>query len=437
MKYISTSGKHTTDLKGVISNCFAPDGSLYLPERLPVIPRALFNNIEEMTLRDIAYVVVTTLLGGDVTPVALKHVVDDTFIYNVPFVSLSDGTDVMELFGGPTMAFKDFSAQFVANFIKQGAPGGLPSVAIVATTGNTGAAVANAFARHSGRHVVVLYPHGALNRSQLMQFTTLGSSVHSLEVGGDIGRCKQMVRQAMADAELGESMRLICVNTANYLRLVPQVVLFFYAYARLKKMYGRADGFSPAIPCGNLSMLASAVIASRIGLPMGPIVAGCNANDDLVRVLSGELSPEKVNVSSRPTLAKAMDSGFPTNLARVLTLYDDDVAAAAAHIKAYAVSDAEISAIIREEADAGYMVDPHTAVAIGALRKASGTQPGRPVVFATAHPAKSLDIITDITGKAIDMPLQLTKFMTRGVAPIKLAPSYPALRKFLLSEIIS
>lgn len=435
MKYISTSGQYSTDLTGAIVKCFAPDGSLYLPERLPVIPRALFNNIGQMTLREIAYVVATTLLGGDVEPALLKNVVDDTFIYNIPVRTLRKNVEILELFEGPTMAFKDFSARFVANFVRHAAPTDKPRVAIVATTGNTGAAVANAFAKHRGRQVVVLYPQGALNRSQLAQFTTLGPDVHAVEVGGDISRCKQMVRQAMADETLEPLMNLVCVNTANYLRIVPQVVLFFYAYSRMKEKYGNANGLNPAIPCGNLSMLTSAVIARRMGLPMGQIIAGCNANDDLVRVLSGQLAPEKVNVTSRATLAKAMDSGFPTNIGRIMRLYDNDISRASSDIRAVSVSDYEIIETIRRTDSEGYLADPHTAVAISALESA-GLPPTSPAtVFATAHPAKSLDIITDITGRAIDLPLQLTRFMTQRTVPHKVAPTYQALRKFLVSTI--
>lgn len=438
MRYISTTGVHSTDLRGALTNCFSPDGSLYLPERLPVIPRALFNNIEEMTIREIAYVVVTSLLGEDIGPAELKRVVDDTYIYKVPFRELSEGIDVIELFEGPTLAFKDFSAGFVSNIIMPSSRAGLAKVAIVATTGNTGAAVASAFARHHDRHVAVLFPHGALNRRQLAQITTNGPHIHALEVAGDIEKCKEMVRDAMSDESLSSLMTISSLNSANYLKIVPQVALFFYAYSRLKAKYGEkgARGFSPALPCGNLSLLTSAVIAKRLGLPMGEIIAGCSANDDLVRVLSGELSPDNVNHSSRTTLARAMDSGYPTNLGRVLRLYDNDIARARGEIRAASVSDREIADIIRRHADEGYFADPHTAVALGAIEKA-GEGAGRKVVFATAHPAKSLDTMTDITGRAFELPLQMTRFMAAGKPAVKIPPSYAALRKFLVKTINS
>ena len=438
MKYISTSGRFTADLHGAVTNCIAPDGTLYLPERLRLIPQALFNNIEAMSLKEIAYVVATALLGDDISPADLKKVVDDTFIYSIPFKNLRKGVEVMELFEGPTLAFKDFSAQFLANLVKYDKSVALPRVAIAATTGNTGAAVANAFARHRDRRVIILYPHHALSPSQIAQFTTLGANVHPVEVSGDIGKCKLMVRDAIADESLRPMMKLISANTSNFLRIVPQVALFFYAYSRLKAKYGReADGFSPSIPCGNLSSLTSAIIAKRLGLPMGKIIAGCNANDDLVRVLSGELTPQKVNISSRATLAKAMDSGYPTNLSRVLTLYGRDIERVKKDVAAFSASDAEIEEIIKRYSESGYLADPHTAAALSALEKSGTSENGHAVVFATAHPAKSLDTMTSITGRSIDLPLQLTRFMTRGVAPTKMPPSYQALRKYLLNTINS
>ena len=431
MRYVSTTGKYSADLRGAAANCFAPDGSLYIPERIPVIPRALFNNIEEMKMAEIAYVVVTSLLGDDISPTELKRVVDATFRHDFPVKHLAENMEVIELFDGPTMAFKDISAHFMANLMDPAVDvDGKPRVALVATTGNTGAAVANAIAPHKGLHVAVLFPKGALNRRQQAQFTTLGPRVHAIEVAGDISRCKQMVREAMADETLAQSITTSCLNTSNYLRIVPQVVVFFYAYSRLKAKFGadRARGFSPAIPCGNLSSLLSAVIAKRLGLPMGKILAGVSANDDLVRVLAGELAPDKVNSNSRATLAKAMDSGFPTNLRRILALYGNDIVRMGDDMAAFSISDDEIADIIRRYEGAGYVADPHTAVAIGAAERGAGQR----MVFATAHPAKSLDTMTAITGRSFELPLQLTRFMTKPEAPVKLPPSYAALRKYLL-----
>ena len=435
MRYISTTGKYTTDLRGAITNCFSADGSLYLPERISPIPRALFNNVEEMSLKEISYIVAAQLFGEDIDHAILKRVVDESFVYNVPFVSYDSKTEIMELFHGPTGAFKDFSAQFTANFVKDAAPKTIPRVAIMATTGNTGEAIAHAFAGDEGRHVVVLYPKGVVTASQIERFNALGPKVHCIEVAGDIAKCKAIVRQAMADESLSGRIRLVCMNTANFVRIVPQVVLFFYAYAHLKATHRKASDFSPVIPCGNLSSLVSAVIAKRLGLPIGKIVAGCSANDGLVKVLSGELSPAEINRSSHTTLARAMDSGYPTNLGRILKLYDDDIKRACNDIAAYSLSDDEIRATIRSTAERGYLADPHTAVAIGTLEKARADGlKSLSVVLATAHPSKSEKAVRGIL--AGDDVSASRHHSPHSSAIHNLPPSYSALKRYLTTKVI-
>ncbi len=434
MRYISTHGKSTADLRGAVAQCFAPDGGLYMPENIPLLPKAFFNNIEEMNVREIAYVVVTTLLGADFDAAGLKAVVDATFSVPMPVKDLRDGLSVLELHGGPTLAFKDFGARFLAELITRfPVNDGQRHIDLVATTGNTGAAIANAFAQKKNHDVVVLFPRGALTRSQQAQFTTLGPNIHAVEVGGTISQCKRLVVEAVSDSELSSLFVPVCVNTSNILRLLPQVVFFFHIYSRLKASGTHAENFNVAVPCGNLSNLVAAVMAKRMGLPIGKIVAACTANDDFVRVMAGDLAPDKVNVNSRHTLAWAMDSGYPTNLWRVLSLYGGDIEAARRDIAAISVSDDEIAgAITRELELSGYMADPHTAVALAAIDEAALPAGSHNVALSTAHPAKSLDTMTAITGRAIELPLQLTRFMTKGVVPAKLPPTYAALKKYLM-----
>ncbi len=439
MRYISTSGQSITDLRGALMHSIAPDGSLYLPEILPVIPKAYFNNIQEMNIKEIAYVVVSTLLGADTDTVMLKQVVDEAFNFPMPVYPLMNNLDILELFHGPTMAFKDAGARFVASFItKFHKANSRRPVGLVATTGNTGAAIANAFMRHKDKHVVILYPHGTMTRAQLAQFTAQSPNIHPVEVGGTISQCKDMIRNAMADQALAERMMPVCINTNNYLRIVPQVVFFFYAYAMLKNIHGNAEGFTVSIPCGCLSNLTAAVIAKRMGCPIGKIVAGCNANDDFVKLLNDEITVSQMHENNRPTLARAMDSGIPTNTQRILRLYNDDIKAINNDIMAISLSDREIADTINGVfARRGYLPDPHTAVALGALNR-SGIDYGKTpaIVLATAHPAKSLDTMTSITGRSVELPVQLTHFMTDARTrqlPVKLPPTYPALKKFLFS----
>jgi len=436
MLYISTSGKDKTDLRGAVKACYAPDGSVYLPERLPVIPAAFFNNMAGMSLSEIAYVVAKTLLGDDTDALTLKSVVDRAFDFDIPLRRLPSGVHVLELFDGPTHAFKDISARFMAALLQsQARVSGSRPVVLVATTGNTGAAVASAFAGLDGIDTVVLFPRGALSRAEISGIAAYGPSVHPLEVGGTIEQCKQMVRETVMAGQVQPGRLPVSVNTHNVLRLLPQIAYFFHAYACLAAAGHHPDGFTVAIPCGNLSNLTSAVMARRMGLPMGRIVAGCSANDDFARVLHGTIAAADVSRSSRKTLASAMDSGYPTNLPRLLALYGGDLQAMEREIAATSVSDELIRDTIRHADMAeSYLLDPHTAVAYAALRSLpdSGTQQ---VVLATAHPAKSAGVISQILGRDIE-PLPAAQCLNGGNRrPAIIAPSSAALKKYIQNHL--
>lgn len=434
MRFISTTGSSDVDLRQAALHCFAPDGSLYLPQNLPHIPRALFNNIGEMSLNEVGYVVISTLLSQDLSAPTIKDVVDRTLNFDIPMVNVAPNLGILELFHGPTLAFKDISTRFLAsilaNWLRQ-----KPShiKVLTATTGNTGGATANAFAGIDGVEALILFPRGSLSRLQTAQFTTIGRNIHPVEVSGSIAQCKKMVHQACCDSTLDPGEIICCANTQNILRILSQIIPFFWSYACLKAQGFNADGFNVAIPCGNLSNLVSAILAKRMGLPMGKIIAGCNANDDFVRLLRGEISLERINANSRRTLASAMDCGYPTNIHRILALYGGNIAAVQADVEAYAIADDLIAdMVLSAHNDLGYEADPHTAVALAAAAQSPAT--GHAVVMATAHPSKSLDTMTAITGRAVELPLQLTKFMGRQIPPIKIAPSYQAFRKLLTSQ---
>lgn len=385
-----------------------------------------------MTLREIAYVVVTSLLGDDVDPASLKKVVDSTFTIDIPIHPIDDHTDVYELFHGPTKAFKDFSARFVANFVKQYKQINLPRVAIVATTGNTGAAIASAFEGQNGRHVIILYP-SSNNNSSISDLGHQRKNIHLIEVAGGIDKCKKMVKEVVSDDSLAKLMFLTSVNTTNFIRLIPQVVFFFYAYARMRAKHGEERKFCPVIPCGNLSSLNSAIIAKRMGLPMGRIIAGSNSNGLLANVLkSGEVPPEGTN-KVFPTLAYAMDTGYPTNLSRLLRLYDNDLGRISKEIYSFKIGDEEIGETIKEVYDRfQYTIDPHTAVAFAALNKARVPADAYLAVMATADPVKSMGAVERFIGET---PLSKSIERKPKIHNHKMPPSYAALRKFILSTI--
>lgn len=432
MRYVSTESKETVGLRQAVEQCYGPDGGLYLPERFSVLPRAYFNNIEQMSLTEIAYVVMSTLLGDHLEAASLKDIVEFTFNFPMPVEKVADDMWALEMFNGPTLAFKDVGARFLAAFIDRYNTPGRRVAVLVATTGNTGSAVANALGG-SEANVFIMFPRGTLSRIQQAQLAVDAPNIHPIEVYGSIAQCKAMAKEAMMDLADSDILPL-CANTQNVLRILPQVVFFFQAYARLKGMIGsRADGFTVSVPCGNLSNLVAAVIARRMGLPMGRIVAGCNANDDFVRVLDGSLSPEKVNRTARPTLAWAMDTGYPINLNRLIALYDGSVEAMRRDISAVSIDDRTITDTINNVVAQGYTPDPHTAVAIAAARQAAPS--GVPlVVLATSHPAKSLDKMTAVTGRAVELPLQLTRFMSKPKPTAKLAPTYAALKKYIFEN---
>lgn len=271
-----------------------------------------------------------------------------------------------------------------------------------------------------------------MHPTEVAQFAGTASNVHALEVAGDIDMCKQMVRGVVTDTDLTERIPVISGNTNNIIRLLPQIVYFFHAYARLRTRERDADGFTLAVPCGNLSNLTSAVMAKRMGLPVGRIVGGCNANDNLARLLAGE-TPD-THGPARRTLARAMDLGHPTNLPRLRALYGGSTESIQADIAAASVSDEEIAGTIRETADStGYLMDPHTAVAYAALKRVGPID--RPaVVLATAHPAKSPQQMEAITGTRPELPASRRRCENNpGARALKIAPTVPALKKFILS----
>lgn len=442
MLLTSTNAHSTADLRRAVTDCYAPDGGLYLPDVLPRIPQAYFNNIADMSLQEIAYVVVSAFLCDETPRQELKKVVDDAFSFPIPLVGLESGERVLELFNGPTWAFKDISARFMARYL-QTIPAADRSdvLLLVATTGNTGAAIAQGFAGLAGVKVLVLYPRGAMSPAHVASFAGRASNVFAAEVAGTIADCKRMVRMAVTDEELRAILPVVSGNTHNIIRLLPQVVYFFHAYARLRGRLRHPDGFTLAIPCGNLSNLTSAVMAWRMGVPVGHIVAGCTANDSFVRVLDGTLAPADVTGESRRTLAPAMDSGYPTNLPRLLRLYGGSVTAMRADISAYAVGDTEIADTVRDVyAAEGYMLDPHTAVAMAAMRRyrRHNTSDAPAVVVATAHPAKSAPEMHRILGHDIELTSAQKCFNDgRAAAPtLRMAPSLQALKKYIFTNII-
>lgn len=433
MKFTSTNKTAApVGIDEAVNRCVAADGGMFMPQYIPAIPRAFFNNIAEMSFRDIAFVVLSTLLQGDIEPGRLKAIVDESFSFDIPVRRLGDKVWVMELFGGPTLTFKDFGARFMARLMRHldsRADAPVRNV-VVATTGNTGAAAANGFYRLDGINVTVLYPKGCLSRQQIAQFTALGENIHPVEVLGTVEDCKRLVQQAIADPSMAH-LNITGANSINIARLLPQVAFSFYGYSRLVAAGVRdADHAIYAMPCGNLSNLVATAMAGKMGLPVGHIIGATNANDQLAPLLAGAPA-DAPHTEPQHTLAPSIDMSHPSGWPRLDSLYGGDTAAMRRDISTAAVSDAEIAATIQRcRADYGYTPDPHTAVAIAAAERYPGEAPR--IVFGTGHPAKHLDIMTRITGAMIDLPVQLNSFMTQRRHSAIIPPTLPALKKQMM-----
>lgn len=423
MLYISTSATpHTTDLTQAIVHCVAPDGGIYMPQAWPRVPKAFFNNIDQMSLSDIAYVVANTLLGGDVDGAVLKQIVTDSLNFRMPLKRLSEEISVLELFHGPSLSFKDVGTRFLARLYRHLAlnSGKQHINVLVSTTGNSGSAIGSAFLGLEGVDVFILYPRGSLSRMQQAQFTTLGGNTHPIEVRGTIDECNRLVDTALLDTELNQHLHLASANSLNIGRILPQIVCFFEAYARQK-----ASGIDPArtdyaVPCGNLSNVTAGTMARRMGMPMGKIIGACQPG----------LFADVVGNDHRPPQSLPVGS-YPANMPRLLALYDGDVQSLRRDVAACVFTTPEQDEAVRTVYDRfGYMAEPRSASAIVSLmRRHDMSRPG--IAFVNTHPAKLLDRMTAITGRTVELPLQFTRFMAPPSVKVQIDPTLPALRKII------
>ncbi|MDE5571455.1 MAG: threonine synthase, partial [Prevotella sp.] len=371
MKYYSTNGKAPlADLRKAVVKGLAEDRGLYMPERIEQLPKAFFDNIQDMSFQDIAYNVAANFFGEDVDPDALQDIVYDTLSFDCPVVKVTDNIYTLELFHGPTLAFKDVGARFMARllgyFLRQGAgavcgntstTNGTVNV-LVATSGDTGSAVANGFLGVEGIHVYVLYPKGKVSPIQECQFTTLGQNITAIEVDGVFDDCQALVKSAFMDEELNRHMMLTSANSINVARFLPQAFYYFNAYARMKAM-GKADQLVMCVPSGNFGNICAALFGREMGLPIKRFIAANNANDVFYNYLqTGQYEPRP----SVQTLANAMDVGDPSNFARIYTLYGQSHERISQLISGATYQDEQIRATMRQcYNETGYTLDPHGA----------------------------------------------------------------------------
>lgn len=433
MKYYSTNRKAAdATLEEAVVKGLASDRGLFMPREIKPLPQEFYDHIEELSFQEIAYRVADAFFGEDIPADTLKQIVYDTLSFDVPLVKVTDNIYSLELFHGPTLAFKDVGARFMARllgyFIRK--EGKKEVNVLVATSGDTGSAVANGFLGVEGIHVYVLYPKGKVSEIQEKQFTTLGRNITALEVDGTFDDCQALVKAAFMDRELNEHLQLTSANSINVARFLPQAFYYFYAYAQLKKA-GRAAKTVICVPSGNFGNITAGLFGKRMGLPVSRFIAANNRNDIFYQyLLTGVYSPRP----SIATIANAMDVGDPSNFARVLDLYQGSYEAICADISGATYTDEQIADTIRQVwKEHRYLLDPHGACGYRAL--AEGLRPGETGIFLeTAHPAKFKDTVEKIIGESISIPAKLQAFMSGEKKSQPMSRDFADFKKYLLGK---
>jgi threonine synthase len=431
MRLVSTAGKAPpADLRTALFQGLAPDGGLYLPQSLEPLPNAVVDGLHGGTLRHAALAVALHLMGDELDEGGLATMVDEALDFPIPLVRLDERTFVLELFHGPTLAFKDVGAQFMARLMMAlRPPNERPLTVLTATSGDTGGAVAHAFLGARNTRVVVLYPEGQVSLLQERQFTTLGDNVQAVAVAGAFDDCQRLAKEALGDPELRRELSLTSANSINIGRLLPQIFYYFHAWAQQPDP--TAD-LVMAVPSGNFGNLTAGLMAQRLGLPVARFVAATNVNDVVPEYLqTGEFRPR----ASLPTISTAMDVGDPSNFARMLALFDGNAAKMRRLVAGSAHTDDDTrDAVARVHREFGYVLDPHSAVGYLGLEAARARRPGGiGVVLATAHPAKFAETVEPVIGRKIALPERLAALLDRKPLAVRIDPAMEPLRKVLLA----
>ena len=437
MKYYSTNGKAPlADLKKAVVKGLAEDRGLYMPEKINQLPKAFFDNIQDMSFQDIAYNVASCFFGEDVDEDALQDLVYDTLSFDCPIVKVEDNIYTLELFHGPTLAFKDVGARFMARllqyFINRSGEAHKTVNVLVATSGDTGSAVANGFLGVEGIHVYVLYPKGKVSPIQECQFTTLGKNITAIEVDGVFDDCQALVKSAFMDEELNRHMMLTSANSINVARFLPQAFYYFNAVARLTShLSPLTSDIVMCVPSGNFGNICAALFGHEMGLPIKRFIAANNANDVFYEYLqTGKYNPRP----SVQTLANAMDVGDPSNFARIYDLYGKSHECISSLISGATYTDQQIADTMRRcYQETGYVLDPHGACGYQALK--DGLKPGEVGIFCeTAHPAKFKEKVDQILGTDIEIPERLQAFMRGEKQSIQLSKDFQDFKRFLMNQ---
>lgn len=433
MKYYSTNGKAPlATLEEAVVRGLAPDKGLYMPEEIRPLPQEFFDNIDKMSFQEMACQVARAFFGDDIPGEELDKIVCDTLAFETPIVKVEDNIYSLELFHGPTLAFKDVGARFMARLLRYfiQREGKKQVNVLVATSGDTGSAVANGFLGVDGIHVYVLYPKGKVSKIQESQFTTLGKNITAIEIDGVFDDCQRLVKSAFMDDELNAHMNLTSANSINVARFLPQAFYYFNAYAQAKRM-GKADNVTICVPSGNFGNITAGLFGQRMGLPIKHFIAANNANDIFFNYLqSGEYNPK----ASVQTIANAMDVGDPSNFARILDLYKASHKDICDHISGATYTDEQIAETMKEcYKQTGYVLDPHGACGYRALKEQLKDDEFG-VFLETAHPAKFKEKVDEILGSDIEIPSRLADFMKGKKLSVEMSADFNDFKAYLMSR---
>lgn len=433
MKYYSTNKNSAlASFKEATIKGQAPDKGLYFPETIPQVDKGLIGNIEELSNETIAFNVIKPYVGNEIEENDLLRIVSETVNFPIPLVKVNDQISSLELFHGPTLAFKDIGARFMSRclgyFLKDEEK---KVTVLVATSGDTGGAVANGFYNVPGVDVVILYPSGKVSLVQEKQLTTLGKNITALEVKGTFDDCQQMVKQAFADNDINQRLFLTSANSINVARWLPQQFYYFFAYKQW------ADKNNPPVVCvpsGNFGNICAGILAKQSGLLIDHFIAACNINDVVTGYLqTSDFKPQ----TAKPTLSNAMDVGNPSNFIRILEIFHHQFPELKSNLSSFSVSDEETLATIRRIfSNYNYILDPHGAVGYLALEKYLEKNQGKKGIFLeTAHPVKFPDAVEKMTGKGLAIPSSIRSIMEIEKKSSVIKPEFGELKEYLLASV--
>ncbi len=430
MKYYSTNKQSPiVDFKEATIQGQAPDKGLYFPETIPQVEKGLIENIDSISNEEIAFRVIKPYVGDTITDENLFQIVFETANFPIPLVEVNDTISSLELFHGPTLAFKDIGARFMSrclgHFVKDDSR---TVTVLVATSGDTGGAVANGFYDVEGVEVVILYPSGKVSPVQEKQLTTLGKNIKAVEVEGTFDDCQQMVKQAFTDKDITDKLFLTSANSINVARWLPQQFYYFFAYKQW------SDKNNPpvfSVPSGNFGNICAGILAMQSGLPVNHFIAACNAND----IVTGYLQTEQLQPKQAiATLSNAMDVGNPSNFIRILEIFQHQFPALKSKLSSYSINDTETIAIIKEvyQKD-NYILDPHGAVGYLALQRYLKDNAGQKgILLETAHPVKFPGAVENCIGRSINIPASVQSIMSKEKHSIQMKADYQQFKEYLM-----